>query len=173
MTWHSLKRNIGEKSNILGIGKLSKILRNSTLRAIQFSLVILALNFGLSESLAASDSDVLKIYVSVQESLAADNWAAAKSSAQELQKLIKQSKDKSLLGVAPNLEKFIAAKDISESRSEFKKVSEPFTSLVMKKKEKDFEVVSCPMAGAKWVQKKGEVANPYYGKEMLTCGEKL
>jgi hypothetical protein len=135
--------------------------------------ILLVLGFSLSESFAASESDLLKTYVSVQESLAADNLAAANSAAQELQKQIKQSRDKSLQGVGPNLEKFIAAKDIGESRSEFKKVSEPFTNLVMKKKEKDFEVVSCPMAGAKWVQKKGEVANPYYGKEMLTCGEKL
>jgi hypothetical protein len=36
----------------------------------------------------------------------------------------------------------------------------------------DYAVAYCPMykGGAKWVQKKETLANPYYGKEMLTCG---
>ena len=37
----------------------------------------------------------------------------------------------------------------------------------------DYAVAYCPMykGGAKWVQKKDTLANPYYGKTMLTCGQ--
>ena len=37
---------------------------------------------------------------------------------------------------------------------------------------KDYAVAFCPMykGGSKWVQKKGTLANPYFGKTMLTCG---
>jgi hypothetical protein len=36
----------------------------------------------------------------------------------------------------------------------------------------DYAVAYCPMfkGGAKWVQKKDTLANPYYGKTMSTCG---
>jgi hypothetical protein len=36
----------------------------------------------------------------------------------------------------------------------------------------DYAVAYCPMykGGAKWVQKKDKLANPYYGKTMSTCG---
>ena len=37
-----------------------------------------------------------------------------------------------------------------------------------------YAVAFCPMAdddrGARWVQKKGEIANPYFGSSMLICG---
>ena len=30
----------------------------------------------------------------------------------------------------------------------------------------------CPMVNKQWLQKGETVSNPYYGKAMLTCGEK-
>ena len=40
-----------------------------------------------------------------------------------------------------------------------------------------YEVVFCPMAfnnkGAYWVQKTGEIVNPYHGMMMLHCGDKV
>ena len=36
-------------------------------------------------------------------------------------------------------------------------------------------IAFCPMAdddrGARWIQKQGEIANPYFGASMLKCGE--
>lgn len=29
----------------------------------------------------------------------------------------------------------------------------------------------CPMVKAIWISEKKEIVNPYYGKEMLTCGK--
>jgi hypothetical protein len=38
-------------------------------------------------------------------------------------------------------------------------------------KPKGIDVVFCSMAKGSWLQKRGEVRNPYYGSSMLTCGE--
>lgn len=37
---------------------------------------------------------------------------------------------------------------------------------------KDVSVMYRPMKKAGWVQRGNDVANPYYGAEMLGCGEK-
>ena len=36
-----------------------------------------------------------------------------------------------------------------------------------------YAVMSCPMVGASWIQVDGTVANPFYGSQMATCGEKV
>jgi hypothetical protein len=35
----------------------------------------------------------------------------------------------------------------------------------------EMRVAFCPMVNKSWVQKGTKIANPYYGKSMLTCGE--
>lgn len=34
-------------------------------------------------------------------------------------------------------------------------------------------VAKCQMAKAKWIQTKGGIKNPYNGKSMLECGQKI
>ena len=34
-----------------------------------------------------------------------------------------------------------------------------------------YYVVNCPMVKKDWVQISEKIGNPYYGKEMATCGE--
>ena len=59
--------------------------------------------------------------------------------------------------------------DIAATRERFKPLSELATKMEL---PKDYAVAFCPMykGGSKWVQKKGTLANPYFGKTMLTCG---
>jgi hypothetical protein len=64
-------------------------------------------------------------------------------------------------------------KSIEEVRTSFKTLSEVYLKNGNKKEMEGLQKATCPMAEAKWVQKKGELANPYYGKSMLTCGEKI
>ena len=64
-------------------------------------------------------------------------------------------------------------KDIEDLRSSFKKLSEVYIENGDKKEMGKFEKASCPMAKAKWIQKPGPLRNPYYGKSMLDCGEKI
>ena len=59
--------------------------------------------------------------------------------------------------------------DMAAMRDAFKALSTLATTLEL---PPDHAVAYCPMykGGAKWVQKKDKLANPYYGSEMLTCG---
>jgi hypothetical protein len=61
--------------------------------------------------------------------------------------------------------------DIAATRDAFKALSKVATKMEL---PPDYAVASCPMykGGAKWVQKKDKLANPYFGKtsDMATCG---
>ena len=67
---------------------------------------------------------------------------------------------------------FVALKD---QRDAFKKVSESVIELLGKVPPSTafgprVFVIHCPMAEASWIQKSDEIANPYFGSEMLECG---
>jgi hypothetical protein len=64
-------------------------------------------------------------------------------------------------------------KDIEDLRASFKDLSEVYIENSDQKEMSKFQKASCPMAKAKWIQKTGALRNPYYGKSMLDCGEKI
>ena len=106
-------------------------------------------------------------YVKMQESLAADDYKTSLEThkticAKELQPFKSEYKD-----CAKNF------KDIEELRTSFKTLSEVYIKHGDKKELKGLITASCPMASAKWIQKNGSLKNPYYGKSMLECGEKI
>ncbi|MCO5143950.1 MAG: DUF3347 domain-containing protein [Oligoflexia bacterium] len=119
-----------------------------------------------------SIGDLLPKYVSIQEALAKDDLPLAQKNAKALTSEIKKVKGNELQGLKKSLSLFQKTKTITEAREEFKKISLPFVNFIESHKESDFDLVYCPMAGAKWVQKHGEISNPYFGKKMLNCGEK-
>ena len=101
-------------------------------------------------------------YVEVQEALAADNFADAKTRLAEF------------AGVTDDATRALAlraleAGDIEAMRAGFKPLSE---SLAARELPQGFARAYCPMydTGAPWVQRDGPVRNPYYGAVMLTCG---
>jgi hypothetical protein len=73
----------------------------------------------------------------------------------------------------------VAAQDIETARVAFEKVSMGMITYLKKHPEEreGLEVIHCTMAfnnkGAYWVQKAGKVINPYHGKMMLHCGDKV
>ncbi len=62
--------------------------------------------------------------------------------------------------------------DISKQREQFKNLSSNFYELLkgMEINTIDLFYQYCPMADAYWISEKSKIANPYYGKKMLTCG---
>ncbi|MCA9691990.1 MAG: DUF3347 domain-containing protein [Myxococcales bacterium] len=70
-----------------------------------------------------------------------------------------------------------AAEDISTARLGFKKMSDGMIAYLQAHPEhrEGLEIIHCPMAfnnqGADWVQRKGDILNPYHGKMMLHCGD--
>ncbi len=63
------------------------------------------------------------------------------------------------------------AKTLDEARASFKKLSMPMAMWVTMSKPNNIDVVYCSMAKGSWVQKHGKVRNPYFGADMLDCGE--
>lgn len=67
------------------------------------------------------------------------------------------------------------AADLNAARLAFSKLSDAVVTYSESTKTSAGEGVMtmfCPMANKQWMQKGEKVSNPYYGKSMLTCGEK-
>ncbi|MFN8370264.1 MAG: DUF3347 domain-containing protein [Bacteriovoracaceae bacterium] len=132
--------------------------------------IIILLIFLYTNIVFATTLDkILPHYLEMQTALANDSLAKAQVAASDISKL-KNIEENNLL---QSNDKIKNAKNISIAREEFKIFSKPFVDWVQKNKKVGLIVVSCSMADAKWVQKDGEVANPYFGSEMKTCGDKL
>ena len=127
-------------------------------------------------------------YLALQEALAADALHPAHSAANDLEKALGSltfshtKKAREVFStLEPELRKHIAAilqaKDLGGARGPFEDLSLQMTNLLRSfGNVTDFElgVASCPMAfgrGAKWVQKSGDLKNPYFGASMLDCGQ--
>ena len=94
-------------------------------------------------------------YEKVRAALADDNLAAATTAAQAL----------------PGAEAVAQAKSIGAARKAFKGLS--LRAVELAQGRPGWWRMHCPMypGGADWVQPSAEVANPYWGKSMLRCGE--
>ncbi len=67
------------------------------------------------------------------------------------------------------------AANLGAARTAFGQLSDAVIALSESTKADTGEGVSamyCPMVKKQWLQKGKSVSNPYYGKAMLTCGEK-
>ncbi len=61
--------------------------------------------------------------------------------------------------------------DLAALRVRFRDLSVGVIAIVdLAAPEASVHVAHCPMAKASWLQRSKDVANPYYGSEMLTCG---
>ena len=113
---------------------------------------------------AAGLEGAFKYYLMAQEALAADRFEPALEAVAALQEHL----DPEHAGLAAAA---AAAADIETLREAFLPLS---NALLDSELPEGYRVAHCPMAfdweGAHWIQKDGEIANPYYGSGMLHCG---
>jgi hypothetical protein len=64
-----------------------------------------------------------------------------------------------------------AAEDLAAEREAFQEVSRLMVSYRDLLQGDSPLVAYCPMIDAHWLQSEEEISNPYYGSEMLRCGE--
>lgn len=76
--------------------------------------------------------------------------------------------------IAQAADELSAAADLAAARAAFSKLSDTVIAYSQSTKPagNDVHTMYCPMAKKQWLQKGEKVRNPYYGKSMLTCGEK-
>lgn len=105
-------------------------------------------------------------YLKLQESLAQDDFKTAQKTWHTICKkeVGHYAKDYSFKDCGKNIE------SIKKLRNSFKSLSEIYIKNGKKIKNGEIVVAKCPMANARWLQKKGTLQNPYYGVSMLQCG---
>lgn len=118
---------------------------------------------------------VLTEYEKIHAALASDSMEGVVDAANRLAAAAKRAppaadKASARVGTAAAGE-LARAKDLAAAREAFKKLSIPVAEAVNRAKPNGWVVVHCSMAGASWVQRGTDVRNPYYGSEMLACGE--
>lgn len=126
-------------------------------------------------------------YFEIQQALAADKTPPA-AAAQALHKAASElGGDAALPQSSAKLLREIATKsehlhhlDLAGARKGFKPISHAVVTLATQIRaagaQKPFTHFYCPMVaggGGDWLQPGGELLNPYFGSEMLRCGEKV
>lgn len=134
------------------------------------NVFLLTLAFISATAFAASSKgdemkDVLSSYLKIQEALAADSLDRVQI---EAAKIVKSSSDKEIKAPAQSLSHDTT---IDAARSNFKRLSVAMDKWAANAKPEGVQRMTCPMASAPWLQKRGETKNPYYGKQMQGCGE--
>ena len=104
--------------------------------------------------LSETDKQFLARYEKVRSALAADDLGAAKTAAGDL---------------GDEGAQLAKSSSLKDARAAFEKLSEKAKQLAAG--QAGYYVVHCPMLQKDWVQTNEKIANPYYGKEMATCGE--
>jgi Protein of unknown function (DUF3347) len=142
--------------------------RTSSKDAMRSQDTLVVLKDGLSQQ-------VYKHYNHLKEALVSSDSAEAKKAGNELAEALAQIKGcESTLIVAKQIG---SSTNIKNQRTDFIPLSSDIITLL-----KHADIVSgkmyidyCPMAndgkGAYWLASASEIRNPYYGGEMLNCGE--
>ena len=163
--------------NVAAIGMLS-VLIACTQSAPKSSTSKQALVQSTTDSIQLKDTqqdEVLKQYFSLKDALVASNASNAQKEATTLTTSLKASPAfaKSVL-MSDSIAK---TNDLAKQRSTFTNLSNELIAQFSKTSllKGSFYLQFCPMAnegnGGYWLAAEQEVRNPYYGDEMLNCGE--
>lgn len=167
--------------------------RLSIITAIFFSLLTISAsaqhthNHGDAAHTTQSSAlaQVLPSYLDIKNALASDNAALASSKADAFAKAVNavdmnavsagemdafMSAQKKLAAEAGQV---AATSDIKKQRDAFASLSTDIISLAKgaKLSAQPVYVDYCPMKKASWLSSEQAIKNPYYGKQMATCGK--
>ncbi|MGK5087347.1 DUF3347 domain-containing protein [Bdellovibrionota bacterium FG-2] len=137
----------------------------------------------IASSFGKNMNPIVEKYLQIQSALAADSMIGIADLARDIAKLAEKLDSSTLKdadaahfkplpgAIKEAAEKLALTKNLESARKEFKQLSNSMTLWGRIQKPVGIQVVSCSMAQASWLQKVGEIRNPYYGKSMLGCGE--
>lgn len=137
-------------------------------------LSLTAFSASAQEITPAEVNALLTPYFGIQQSLADDDFPAAKGAARGLANTVKGNE--ALAPLARHAQAIANAANIAESRTAFQSLSQALQPIVESTGTagREVYVAYCPMAfgytGAAWLQRDETIANPYFGDEMLRCG---
>ena len=141
------------------------ITKESGMNKNLFLVLIASSAIGLTACGDESLEPRLQYYVEAQEALAADDFPRVQQAMGQLQAHFKGELGAQMATVA-------GAEDIETMRLAFRPLSDEVVKVL--KVPQGYALTYCPMVeGDKkgyWIQKVGEIANPYFGASMLHCG---
>jgi hypothetical protein len=125
----------------------------------------------ITVSFAQQNTNLFNHYISVKDALVKGDATTAAAQAGEL--------NKAITGHTALLDKLSAdaaaiakTTDLEQQRKQFKTLSDNFYALSKETKLSNEPVyrMYCPMKKSYWLSTESAIKNPYYGKQMLTCG---
>ena len=142
------------------------------IRAALFVMFVLA----ASGVVRAGDAllTLLDPYFRIQSALSDDKTEGVKTDATAIAVAAKAMGEPGA-PIAKAADALAHAADLGAARTAFSQLSDAVIAFSESTKAEPGEGVHsmyCPMANKQWMQKGEKVSNPYYGKSMLTCGEK-
>ena len=129
-------------------------------------------NFMLKDE---AQNQVLKQYLNLKDALVASNATSAQQQAKSLAQILNDKAG--FEQAAKSTDSIAQTSDLAQQRTIFTNLNNTLIPLLKKAElaKGAFYVQFCPMAnegnGGYWLAKEQEVRNPYYGGEMLNCGE--
>lgn len=119
-------------------------------------------------------ANVFSNYLRIEKALAKDSTEGLSAQARSIATWVKEDPSHTLAAsVGQQAEALAQAGTLPAARKAFKTLSASLIEFRSKHPQliKVYRQVHCPMADADWLQTEAVVNNPYYGKEMATCGE--
>lgn len=141
--------------------------------------------FVLNATAQTQTADVLQIYLNLTDALVSDDSKTASLEADKLEESIKriepaklQPKEKKAFekvkaAILESAGKMSSAKNIKDQRLALAALSEELWAVVKVAESVVGPVYYhyCPMKKAYWISREADIRNPYYGRQMLTCGK--
>ncbi len=134
---------------------------------------------GVAPAPSAGKEAMTTPYVAIQETLARDSIDGLSQLSARVVTAAEAVQDRPGVAEVVAGAGRVAVQDIDSARLAFAKMSMGLIAYLKQNpgERGDLEVVFCPMAfnnkGAHWVQRTGEIVNPYHGMMMLHCGDKV
>jgi hypothetical protein len=123
---------------------------------------------------AGSTAAIVKSYLAIQSRLAADSLDDVQADASRIAAGAR-TLGQTGAGLAAAADAVAKAADLNAAREAFGPLSEAVIARVKADTAFDpgpgLRLAWCPMVRRSWLQREEQVRNPYYGKQMLTCGE--
>lgn len=163
-------------------GKKSMMSRN----AVDNKNESMKMEMSLPKSFQTALQPLLRDYLQLKDDLVASDatsaMQAAKKASAKINNIETAELDKMLTShfkvIQDKFKAISAAEDIETQRENFIALSQNMIALVSNFDEiEEIYIQRCPMAnnnkGATWLSRNKEIRNPYFGEQMMTCGETL
>jgi hypothetical protein len=138
---------------------------------------------GAEQTFAAAMQPIVAEYMQLCDILAADKTEGVAKAAEKIAELAGKLNAENIAGtyahhyqkiparIQAGVQKVAAAKDLEAIRAVLTELSKPIVLWVTLAKPSGIKIAYCSMKPGAWLQKDTVLRNPYYGSQMLHCGE--